>query len=232
MSEYHLISDAHVGVTPAGAYYAASAREPTAARRMLFALLDHTVTPSLSPDKVCLWTGVRSANEAMDLLYRMQTVGWIRGLRAPQTAPNTHMERDVPALLKELAADGRALLADSQGFFLSVSGFTHETAEALGALAADIGVLATRHDGLVRENLGIDSAAWSVVDASGHSQLGFWPLYIGDQHFILVLGGEPCLHRTAFAQLVWGLARRYAGERDTSRNTATGSSTWSIRKNR
>jgi hypothetical protein len=142
------------------------------------------------------------------------------------------MERDIPALLKELAADGRAMLADSQGFFLSVNGFTHETAEALGALAADIGIVASRHDGLIRENLGIDSGAWSVVDAAGHSQIGFWPLFIGAQHFILVLGGEPCLHRNAFAQLVWGLARRYAGERGTSRNTATGTSTWSVRNKR
>lgn len=221
MSEYELISNAHVGVTPAGAYYAASGREPTAARTLLFALMAQSLTPTLSAEKVCQWAQTSNEDEAAELLYRMQSVGWIKGLRAAQTAPETHMERDVPGLLKELAVDGRALLADSQGFFLSASGFAHETAEALGALAADIGAVASRHDGLVRENLGIDSAAWSVVDAAGHSRMGFWPLFIGNQHFVLVVSGEPCLHRTAFAHLVWGLTRRYAGEHDTSRRAST-----------
>lgn len=214
MSDYKLIKDAHVGVTPAGAFYACSWRDLTAARKFLFALLDCASSPTLSTDQVCQWADTDNPVEAMELLYRLQSMGWIRGVRDAQSAPDAHMERAVPALLEELAADGRAMLADSQGFFLAASGFPHETVEALAALSADIAALAARHETLVRENLGIDSAAWSVVDAAGNSRIGFWPLFFGTQTFVLALAGEPCLYRDAFAQLVWGLKRRYAGEPD------------------
>lgn len=214
MSDYELIKDAHVGVTSAGAFYACSGRELTAARKFMFALLDCAASPTLSTDKVCQWADTDNPAEAMELLYRLQSMGWIRDVREAEPAPDAHLERAVPKLLEELSADGRAMLADSQGFFLAASGFPHETAEALAALSADIAALATRHEGLVRENLGIDSAAWSVVDAAGNSRIGFWPLFLGTQTFVLALAGEPCLHRDSFAQLVWGLTRRYAGERD------------------
>jgi len=217
MNNYLLVPDIHVAVTPAGAYHATASREVTRTRNFLFALLDQPVTPALSAQRLHQWCETESLDEALELLYRMQTVGWVRGVRTPLTAPGSHMERDIPPLLHELAAGGQAMLADADGFFLAGSGFTHEAAEALAALSADIAAVAARHEGLVRKNLGVDSAAWSVVDAAGHSQLGFWPLYIGKQHFLLATAGEPCLHRSAFAQLVWGLARRYAGEREDSR---------------
>ena len=216
MSEYELKSDAHVSVTPAGAFFAVSSKQRATSRALLFALMSQDITPTLSLDQVCEWARVDNEEEASELLFRMQNVGWIRGLRAARTAPSAHMERDMPALLKQLSMDERALLADSQGFFLSASGFTHEAAEALGALAADIGVLVSRHDGLIRGNLGVDSAAWSVVDAGGHSRIGFWPLYIGKHDFIVAVSGEPCFHRSAFLQLVWGLTRRYAGDSPSS----------------
>jgi hypothetical protein len=222
MSEYELRPDAHVGVTSAGAYYACSSRAYSPARCLLFALMGQDLTPTLSLDQARLWSESGSNEEAGELLYRMQGMGWIRGLRAARTAPSAHMEKDIPGLLKNLAADGRALLADSQGFFLAASGFNHETSEALGALAADIGVIVTRHDGLVRENLGIDSAAWSVVDAGGHSRIGFWPLYVGKHNFLLVISGEPQFHRSAFLQLVWSLVRRYAAGGEYSRRSLAG----------
>lgn len=222
MSDYELRSDAHVGVTPAGAYFACSSRAYSPARSLLFALMVQDITPTLSLAQAREWSDSRSEEEAGELLFRMQGMGWLRGLRAARTAPSAHMEKDIPNLLKELAADGRALLADSQGFFLAASGFNHETSEALGALAADVGVIVTRHDGLVRENLGVDSAAWSVVDAGGHSRIGFWPLYIGKHNFLLVVSGEPHFHRSAFLQLVWSLTRRYAGNGEHSRRSLAG----------
>jgi hypothetical protein len=222
MSEYELKSDAHVGVTPAGAYYACASRAPSLARNLLFALMTQEITPTLTLEKTCEWSGASSNDEASELLYRMQSVGWIRGMRAARTAPAAHMEKDMPGLLKDLSAEGRALLADAQGFFLAANGFNHETSEALGALAADVGVVVSRHDGLVRGNLGVDSAAWSVVDAGGHSRIGFWPLYIGKHHFLLVISGEPHFHRSAFLNLVWSMSRRYVGDGSHSRRSVAG----------
>jgi len=65
-------------------------------------------------------------------------------------------------------------------------------------------------------NLGLNSSAWSVVDAAGHTKIGFWPLFIGQQRFVLVMEGVPNLNRKEFVDLIWLLSRRYAGDSATS----------------
>ncbi|MEE9356956.1 hypothetical protein [Candidatus Vondammii sp. HM_W22] len=48
------------------------------------------------------------------------------------------------------------------------------------------------------------------MDAAGNSQLGFWPLYFGEQRFVLALNGRPKFNQPAFRDMVWVLAQRYA----------------------
>ena len=101
------------------------------------------------------------------------------------------------------------MLADRQGFYLGTAGFTHETAEELSALSADLASLHQRHSGLLANNLGIGSGAWGVIDAAGNSQVGFWPLYVGEQRFALVLAGVPRMNQQALVNLIWILNQRY-----------------------
>jgi hypothetical protein len=58
-------------------------------------------------------------------------------------------------------------------------------------------------------NLTIDSHAWAIVDAFGSSQLGFWPLFIGNSQFVITISGIPHFNRPDFVTLIWALSTRY-----------------------
>lgn len=210
MSEYTLISGAYATVTAAGAYYAATGALDDPARNMLTALLKMPETPLL--DGPVLQSLCRQESEAgaLELLFRMQEVGWITGKSESSTAPELNMERDVPQLLGLLSGEGRALLADAQGFHLACTGFPHEAIEEISVLAADIASIQQRHRLLVRNNLRSHATGWSAVDAAGNSQIGFWPLQISQQVFVLVIAGEPAFNQGIFTDLIWWLIRRYS----------------------
>ena len=50
---------------------------------------------------------------------------------------------------------------------------------------------------------------WGMVNAAGCSEVGFWPLYFGDDYFILIVSGMPRFNQEAFTTLVWALGVRY-----------------------
>ncbi len=209
MSEYQLISEQHVIPTPAGAYYAVSSETKDSARQLLFGLMNEDYSQLLTVDRVLSLTDLDSEQEALELLYRIQNLNWIQVCEDPLEGPMGMLEDILPKFLSELSGSGKALLADQQGFYLSTHGFSHEAAEELSALSADVASLHQRHSGLLRNNLGLDSSAWGVVDAAGDSHLGCWPLFIGEHRFSLVLGGVPQLNQPAFTNLVWMLSKRY-----------------------
>jgi hypothetical protein len=144
------------------------------------------------------------------LLYHLQALGWVEGFADAQPAPAGALEDVLPALLPPLSADGKALLADAQGFYVASTGFQHETAVELAALSADLASLYERHQGLLKRNMGLGSSTWALVDAAGNSQTGFWPLYIGDQRFVLIISGVPRLNQPALTDLIWAFSKRYA----------------------
>ncbi len=209
MTEYQLADNLYIAATPAGAYYAVSGPEDDPSRQLLRALLRLEATPPLSLNGLQEWTGSDDGNESLELLYHAQTLGWLEGVDQQRTAPTGALEDIVPDLLPALSGSGKALLADDQGFYVSSQGFAHETAEELSALSADIASLHDRHRGLLRNNLGLGTGAWALIDAAGNSQVGFWPLFVGDQRFVLAVGGMPHLNQSALTSLVWVLSTRY-----------------------
>ena len=82
--------------------------------------------------------------------------------------------------------------------------------EGIAALAADLAMVHARHQGLLHGNLRLHRGGIATVDAAGNSQLGLWPLAIGTHAFLLVVAGAPLFNHAAFADMVWGLTRRYA----------------------
>jgi hypothetical protein len=58
--------------------------------------------------------------------------------------------------------------------------------------------------------LGITSQSWAIVDAFGNSQIGFWPLFIGKNRFVLVISGVPHFNQPEMVDLVWALSVRYS----------------------
>jgi hypothetical protein len=140
----------------------------------------------------------------------MEKSKWIVGRAESDTLPARHIESDLPSLLGQLSSDGKALLADHDGFFLVNAGFTREQAEALAIFAAEISRMQDKYAGLIRNELRLGTLAMAVTDSGGNSEMGCWPLYIGKHHFMLVVAGIPRFDQPAYLHLVWALCRKYS----------------------
>jgi hypothetical protein len=209
VQKYQLSDNLFIGVTPAGAYYAVSGLAEEPSRSFLRYLLTLNSSPELTLSGLTQWTDIFDEGESLELLYRLQNLGWVEGTTKIRKAPTGTLEDIVQDLLPTFSSSGKALLADGQGFYIASYGFAHETAEELSALSADLASLHERHQGLLRNNLGMGTDAWALIDAGGNSQVGFWPLFVGDQRFVLVLGGMPYFNHQALTSLVWALSIRY-----------------------
>jgi len=205
-----LAENVHVHPTPAGAYHAVATTEATPARQLLRNLLLQESSPPLTLQNLFAWSAMAEEDKALDLLHHAQQVKWVQGLATPLHCPNLPFEQILPDLLAGLSNKGKALLADSEGFYLATSGFPHEVAEELSALGAELAILHDRRSGLLARNMGLNSSAWSIVDAAGVSKVGFWPLYVGKERFMLVVAGLPRFNQPDFTTLTWLLNRRYA----------------------
>ncbi len=213
MSAYKLVEELYLLPTPSGAYYAIASKEEDKARRFLRKLLHQSKTPKLTEEKLLTLNETDDAEKAFELLHHCQKLGWVQGSDQLIESPSGALEDILPNLLKEVSETGKVLLADDQGFYLVSEGFAHETAEELSALSAEIATVHNRRSGLLRNNLGISSHAWSIVNARGNSQIGFWPVFIGDNRFVIVIEGPPHFNRAEFVNLIWVLNIRYSGNK-------------------
>jgi hypothetical protein len=206
MSDYQLTQDVHIIPTPLGAYCAASDPRPDAARSLILGIMANETTQKVSVETLLQYVG---KGNPLQLLYWMEKSKWIAGRAESETLAAQHIETDVPYLLSQLSSDGKALLADHQGFHLVSAGFTQELAEELAILAAEISTIQNKHSELIRSKLHLGTMAMAVIDSGGNSELGLWPLYIGKQHFMLVISGIPRFDQQAYLHLIWALCRRY-----------------------
>jgi hypothetical protein len=62
----------------------------------------------------------------------------------------------------------------------------------------------------LKNNLNISSSAWAICDPTGRSELGFYPLHVGQQAFVLIIGGTPHLQGEEFVTMIQALSRRYS----------------------
>ncbi len=219
MSSLKLRENIFLEPTPAGVYYAVSEAVDTPPRRLLRNLLGCLETPEVTEETLHVLSESENLDQSLSLLQRLQSLRWVQGLDSPLVMSSQSLEDILPGLLSELAENGKALLADSEGFYLATAGFPHETAEELAALSADLLKLQDRHAGLLLNNLNLGSQAWGVVDASGNSRLGIWPLHIGKHRFALVMTGTPHFNHPDFVRLVWTLTTRYAPLQAQSENS-------------
>lgn len=209
MSELTLVEGLFLYPTPAGAYQAISTPEGDKSRRFLQRLLQESQTPALTTAQLCRLAENDEQAKVLELLHHCQKLGWVQGAEEVLRAPQGALEDLLPDLLGAISESGKVLLADEQGFYLACSGFPHEVAEELSALSADLATVHQRRSGLLISNMGIASHAWAIVDAFGCSQIGFWPLFIGGQHFVIALAGIPHFNQPEFVTLVWALCTRY-----------------------
>lgn len=210
MDQYTLTGEFYLHPTPAGAYYAASRPNPEPGRAFLQRLMRERETPRLTTEMVCEWTGL-GEQDALEFIFRMQSSGFIQGLPERVQVPPDRIEALLPPLLAQLSDEGRAVLAEKRGLYLGTAGFTHETSEELAALGADLASVHERHARLLHGNMRLRSDGWGMVNASGCSEIAFWPLYFGSDYFILVVGGMPRFNQEAFTTLLWTVGVRYGG---------------------
>lgn len=210
MANHSLAEGVYIHPTPAGTYYAISSTEKNPSRRMIQSLLTKESTPLLTLEGLKAWSDIYDEEQVLTLLHHAQGLGWVQGLEESKICNDEPLETQLPKLLKSLSVNGKVLLADQQGFYLASSGFPHEVAEELSALSADLATMHTRRSGLLVNNLGMASSAWAIVDAAGNGKIGFWPLFIGSQRFVLVVSGLSQFNHPDFVNLIWVISRRYA----------------------
>ncbi len=213
MSRFTLTKGLYLYPTPSGAYHAVSLKDKDKSRGFLRAILQQRQTPELNIGNLKSLMDESNEEKCMELLLHCQKLGWVQGLTDRLDYPKGPLDEILPDLLDKVSASGKVLLADSQGFYLACNGLDHEVAEELSALSADIATVHERRSSLLMNNMGLNSHAWSLVDAAGNSNVGFWPLYIGDHRFVICICGVPYFNRPEFVTLIWALSIRYA--RDT-----------------
>ena len=211
MSAFKLVDGLFLSPTASGAYYAISASEDDKTRKFLQKLLQQQTTPELSVQQLKILTEMDEEEKALKLLHHCQKLGWVQGVKEAINAPQGALEKILPDLLKQVSESGKVLLADDQGFYLACSGFAHETAEELSALSAEVSTVHNRRSGLLTNNLSLASHAWAIVDAFGNSQIGFWPVFIGKNRFVIAISGIPHFNQAEFVDLIWALSIRYSG---------------------
>lgn len=208
MSEYILNDNLYISATPGGVYYAVQDNTPEVGRTFIHNLLCEEQTPLFTVDVACALSNLKK-KRALEFVHWLQEAGLIVGINEPESAPHETLERLLPRFLRSLSDEGKAVLAESRGLYLGSAGFPHEAAEELAALSANLTAVYARHKELLQGNLGYRQKAWGLIDASGNSEIGFWPIYIGQDRFTLIVGGVPQLNQPAFKQLIWALERRY-----------------------
>ncbi|MES9994225.1 MAG: roadblock/LC7 domain-containing protein [Candidatus Thiodiazotropha sp.] len=210
MSEYQLVEEFYLLPTTAGAFYAVSGQDDEPIRRLMLVLLKQKKSLQINTENLCQWLKINDEQKALAILHRAQTLSLVQGFRQPQQVSETGIGQQLKNILPHLSSIGKGLLVDWNGLPLVHCGLDDTTADMLSALSADLIAVQTRHAERLANNLGLGAQGWAAVDAYGSSRIGAWPLFIGDEHFMLVLLGEPRLNQPEFISLVWVLINRYS----------------------
>ena len=210
MGIYTLTEGLYLYPTPAGAFYVVSSNDTDKPRQFIRQMLQQLVTQVLNIDHLQQLTGLDEPQKCLELLYQCQKLGWVQGLNAERGYPSDLLENILPGLLSKMSESGKVLLADMQGFYLAYHGFPHEVAEELSGLSAELATVHERRSGVLMNSLGVANHSWGIIDVFGNNQIGFWPLFIGKNRFVLVISGIPHFNQPEFVDLVWALSIRYA----------------------
>ena len=197
------IESSFLRVLPAGCYYAVESRETTVARVLLHRILGNAVTPAFSD---------YTQTDQKDIIA-LNSSGFICFDDARTTLPDGNLSDLLPQVLPALSERRQVVLTESrQGLFLDFTGITQEQAEELAVLAASLRNLSDTRTDLLTNQLSITSRAFGIVDPSGNSDIGFWPLHIADNVLTLIVLGIPRFNSVEFCTLVWALLERYGSK--------------------
>lgn len=202
-----LAPDLYVTPTPLGALHVVTTDADGPAERLVRHLLRTPKPCTTATLDLAAATGVDDETTAITVVALAQDAGWIEGRTdAPEVADGP-LGHELPELLTPLSDIGRAALIDDQGFSLSAVGFSPEAEEEVTVLAAEVSRLQQRREMVAAANTA--ATGWGLVDRHGATTVAFFPLAIGRQQFVLILGGLPRLNHAALVLLTAALSRRY-----------------------
>lgn len=203
----------HLAPTSLGALHAVTSPAVGPAERLIRSLL-RAPKPVLTDDAdLCALAEVADVDTALTVVALAQDAGWIEGRVEPPPVPTGPLGLELPGLLEPLSEVGQAALVDDQGFSLSSVGFTAEAEMELSVLAAEVVRLQQRR--VTMDASPTAATGWGLVDQHGATTVAIYPLAIGDQPFVLIVGGLPRLNHPSFVLLMTALSRRYAPTSDT-----------------
>lgn len=195
--------------TPAGAYYLAQDNTESWQKTVLKKLFSNPQAMELN-DELLQKLFISSDKDKLKVkLKTCEELQLIEVVTEQFTPPLENIEETLNGLIRHFSQKEKVLLTDSQGLCIANYGFPAEMLEEISVLSADIAIMHKRRALNINKKLGLNSQAWSIVDASGNSCLGFWPLNINDEVFVLALEGFPFFNHPALVTLVWILFLRY-----------------------
>lgn len=194
--------------TPAAAFFAVADAAEVPVRRFLAALMREAGSRPADMATLMRWTGLQDPAQVRAFIEQLLSRGWLVSHEQSPALPGGSLEEELPRLLPALSSEHRVLLADTLGFAVFDQGFEAERVEELAALSADLANLHRRRAAAVEHQMGVAGAAWALVSPRGDSRLGFWPLHIADQRFVLVMGGQPLFDQPQLVDFVILLHRR------------------------
>lgn len=195
--------------TPGGAYYLTQDNTSNWKKDVLKKLFSMKKTPKLNHKNLI---ALFDTDESENLEYKIEMCKKLKLIQVVDeqiTAPSGLLEDNLDKIIHLFSKKEKAILSDSQGFCISNSGFPAEMSEEISVLSADIAIMHKRRALNINKKLDLNSQAWSIVDASGNSCLGFWPININQEVFVLVLEGVPFFNQPVMVSLIWSLFLRF-----------------------
>ncbi len=199
----------HLRITPGGAFYLTQDQHEHKFKSALKKMMCLPYTPPLTTDVISDIFDEQDHLKLLQLIKECNREKLIQVVKNKQAIPEGDFELNLHTIIETFAQDRHVLLSDSQGFCLMNQGFPAAITEEISVLSADIAAMHQRRAVGINQVLNLDSQAWSIVDASGNSNLGFWPLNINHEIFVLVIEGKPFFNQPAFVDLIWILYLRY-----------------------
>jgi len=202
-------SNKYIYPTPGGAYYLIQDNSSCWQKNVLKKLFSLSKTPVLN--KVTL-IDLFDSDDDQQITLKLKECQELKIIQITDNeiaVPEGDLVENLNQIIPFFSKKKKALLSDSQGFCISNTGFPTEMIEEISVLSADIAIMHKRRALEINKKLGLSSQAWSIVDASGNSHLGFWPINIEDEIFVLSLEGVPFFNQPSLITLVWMLYLRY-----------------------
>ncbi len=198
-----------IALTPIGAYYAVNSRKDSSLHRLLRYLLTMPTTPQLDEQTLQECSKYTQIVDILAIVKQAIKNRLIMTSSQATSISETALETVLPKLFSELADKGKILLADDQGLCLGQIGFDINASEQLAALSADIAIVQQRHETALKD-INEFGNIWGMINPINKHQVSFWPIFIGNHRFVLVLAQKMSLNQLAFTRLIQILSIRYA----------------------